>query len=582
MKTGKALYQGALLGILGIAVLGSTIALSRPDYTFFDPIIDVERIIAQRFVSEPDRDAMRLAAINGMVDSLNDPYTVYIPPTLTRSFTKDLTGDFVGIGVQVGSRDGVLTVVTPLEDTPAFRAGVLANDRIIEINGTSTVGLSPDQCVELLTGEPGTEVTFVVDRDGQKLPFTVTRERIVAKTVKGFHWEAPKSSDTPATAPDKPDGQPAADASKQSGSWQSFIDPTRKIAYIRLTQFTPTSADEITSTLESLGAREGKVGGLILDLRFNPGGVLADAIEIADLFLKEGVIVSTKGRAHEEDVARAVADGTLPDFPLALLVNGNSASASEVLSGALAENKRAVVVGTRTFGKGLVQSVLSLPSGQGQLKITEQKYYLPSGRSIQRDDASAEWGVDPTPGFFLPMNDDETAEFLRVRRQEEVIGGDRHAGNEDRWSDPAWIVDRLKDKQLAAALKAVQLKIDSGSTGNWTPTGEPLPSSPTLASGELTRVSKLRDRLERELVRLSRRIEQLESAAGTPAAEAPDLWPDETDLSGGSLDIFDKAGKRVARLSITGPDLERWLAEADIKPETNATEPGAPASAPKP
>lgn len=577
MNSGRALYQGGLFGILGVAVVGSTLALSRPDYSFFDPIIDVERIIAQRYVSDPDRDAMRLAAINGMVESLNDPYTVYVPPTQTRNFTKDLTGDFVGIGVQIGARDGVLTVITPLEDTPAYRAGVLANDRIVEISGTSTTGLSPDQCVDLLTGEPGTEVSFVVERDGQRIPFKVTRERIVAKTVKGFHWQAPKPAGAPAADPGVPPASGRTDAAKDAGSWQSFIDPARRIAYIRLTQFTPTSGDEITSTLESLGAREGKVGGLVLDLRFNPGGVLADAIQIADLFLKDGTIVSTKGRAHDEEVARAVADGTLPDFPLAVLVNGGSASASEVLAGALVENKRAVIVGTRSFGKGLVQSVISLPSGQGQLKITEQKYYLPSGRCIQRDDASPEWGVDPSPGFYVPMTDDETAEFLRVRREEEIIGGDRHGGSEERWSDPAWIIERLKDKQLAAALKAVQLKLDAGAASDWTPTGEALPASASLSLGELSRVGKLRDRLERELSRLDRRIAQLESASGSVAAQPQDLWPDDADLTGGAVEVFDKTGKRVARLSITGPDVERWLAEADLKPDEPAAD--APANA---
>lgn len=543
MKKSRTWFQVALVTVLGGAVLGSTIALSRPDYGFFDPLIDIKAVITQRYVTEPDEKAMQLAAIQGMVESLGDPYTVYVPPTETREFTKDLTGDFVGIGVQVVTRDGWLTVVTPLEDSPAYEAGVLAGDKIVEIDGVSTLGKSSDECVSMLSGESGKPVSFVVDRAGQKVPFTVTRERVVAATVKGFHW----------------DGK---DAGGEREGWRYIVDPQRKIAYVRLSQFTPTSAAEVESKLRALGAASGGVGGLILDLRWNPGGVLQDATEIADLFLPEGTIVSTKGRAVSEVVTRAKKEGTLPDFPVAVLINGGSASASEVLSGALVENNRAIAVGTRSFGKGLVQAVLSLPSGNGQLKITEQRYYLPSGRCIQRSDDSAEWGVDPTPGFYVPMSDDEMVQMLTVRRQEDVIGGDRHAGEEDKWSDPSWIVDRLKDTQLAAALKAVQGKID---TGMWTPTGQPLPDSSTLAGRDLEKAQKLRDRMERELLKLERKIEAMEVAAPKHDEALPDLWPDSAEVADGRLEVFDKNGKLVAKLKITSADLEQWLIDAEVK-----------------
>ena len=556
MKNKRIGFQGALIGILGVAVVGSTVAVTRSDeYRFFDPLLEVKGAISQRFYKEPDEKAMQQAAIKGMVDSLDDPYTVYVPAADAREFEKELTGDFVGIGIQIVMKDGWLTVVTPLEDSPAFRAGVLAEDKIVEIAGKSTLGLSSDQCIEMLTGTPGTKVDIVVERDGKKIPMTVERQRIVAKTVKGFHW--------------RPGGAEAG------GAWDYFVDPGRKIAYLRLTQFTPTSSDEFTEALEAMGAAKGEIKGLVIDLRWNPGGVMQDATAIADLFLKDGVIVSTKGRTKAEEVTRARAEGTLPDFPMAVLINGGSASASEILSGALTENKRGIAVGTRTFGKGLVQSVLTLPSGQGQLKVTEQRYYLPSGRCIQRSEDSPDWGVDPTPGFYVPMTDDELAAMAKARAEQEVIksaGADRP---DDKWADPDWIMSKLKDPQLAAALKAVQAKVDGGPGVEWVATGGELPKGSTVASSDLSKAQKLRDRMEGEILKLDRKIEQLETAAGDAKKEPPDLWANDIDVTDGRVEVYDKSGKLIARLKVTGPDLERWLVDAEVKKEPAGTGEGS-------
>jgi carboxyl-terminal processing protease len=539
-------FQGALIGILGVAVVGSTVAETRSDeYRFFDPLLEVKSAISQRWYKEPDEKAMQQAAIKGLVESLDDPYTVYVPAAETREFEKELTGDFVGIGIQIVMKDGWLTVVTPLEDSPAFRAGVLAEDKIVEIEGKSTLGLSSDQCIDMLTGTPGTSVSIVLERDGKKIPVTVERQRIVAKTVKGFHW------------------RPAA----EGGAWDYFVDPARKIAYIRLTQFTPTSADEFTEALDAMGARTGEVKGLVLDLRWNPGGVMQDATAIADLFLKDGVIVSTKGRTKAEEITRAHDEGTLPDFPMAVLINSGSASASEILSGALTENKRAIAVGTRSFGKGLVQSVLSLPSGQGQLKVTEQRFYLPSGRCIQRSEDSPDWGVDPTPGFFVPMSDDQLAAMARARAEQEVIKSGGADSPEDKWADPDWIMSRLKDPQLAAALKAVQAKVDGGPSAEWLATGGELPKGSDVASSDLNKAQKLRDRMEGELLKLERKIDQLQTAAGDAKSEPADLWANDVDVTDGRVEVYDKAGQLIARLKVTGPDLERWLADAEVKKE---------------
>ncbi len=576
-------FRLTLLTTLGGAVVGSGIALTQRDYSFFDPLVDVKVAINQRYVKGLDdtgEKKMQEAAIRGMVESLEDPYTVFVPPEDTREFQKDLTGQYVGIGVSINIRDGWLTVVSPLEDSPAFKLGLMADDRIVEIEGKSTFGLTADDCIDLLTGEPGTPVNIVYERAGVRTPLTIVRQRIVTRTIKGLHWQ-------PSPPTSGADGKPDA---ASEGRWLHMIDEARKIAYIRVTQFTPTTADEFRETLLALGAdKQGTegMGGLIIDLRWNGGGVLQDAVAMADLFLNEGVIVTTRGRqdakgvAKEERVERAEREGTLPEFPIAFLINGQSASASEIFTGALVDNDRAIAIGTRTFGKGLVQAVFSLPSLPGsQLKITEQRYYLPSGRLIQREESSTHWGVDPTPGFFVPMSDEELIELVRVRRQEEVLNGgarERAPGaGEERWNDAEWVLARLKDKQLAAAVKAVQGRVD---TGAWAPTGQALPKNEDLVKGDVGRAALTRERLLRELERLDKRIDDMESAAGAKAdASARDFWPDDADLAGGTLEVKDKDGKVVARLSITGNSLERWLIDADVAKPGEAAKPESSAS----
>lgn len=538
-------FRAALVLILATAVLGTTLRAVRStgDYAFFEPLIDIKVLLGQRYVDDLDEDAekaMQIGAINGMLEALNDPYTVYVPPAERREFDKGLLGEYVGIGALVFVKDGWLTVASPLEDSPAFKAGLMADDRIVEIEGDSTYGRSADECVDLLSGEIGTPVDIIVERNGERLPINIVRQKIVTKTVKG------------------------SQRTDDEGHWQHFMDQDRKIVYIRLTQFTQSSADDIEELLESLGARDGEVGGIVFDLRWNPGGLLNSAIDIADLFLEEGIIVSTRGRSKSEESAKATKRGTMPRMPIAVLLNGHSASASEVLAGALVDNDRAIVVGTRSFGKGLVQTILQLPSSNGsQLKMTEQRYYLPSGRSIHRMEGAAEWGVDPTEGFYVALTRDETRELLQLRREGDIIraGGN---GESDGWADPEWIIEHAKDKQLAAALKAVQLRIDDGS---WSSTGGENPMGNEQVALELSRLELGRERMIRELGRMSRRIEELEVAAGDAQRdELRDFWSDEAEVVGGQIQVFDKDGNLVTTLDITGPNLERWLLDADVEP----------------
>lgn len=542
MSKSKRLFDISLLVVLGVAVFGSTIHIvgSRSEQSFFDPLIDVKRIISRAYVDAVDSDALRDRAISGMLEALNDPYSVFVPASDAANFAKSLTGEYVGIGAQVTQLQGWLTIVTPLEDSPALRAGMLPDDRVVEIEGKSTFGLTIDQCIELLMGRPGTNVNLVVERKEERVPMVITRDHIKSRMVKGFHRDP-------------------ADPEK----WQFLIDPDRRIAYVRLVQFTPGCAKEVRDALVASGATRNELRGLILDLRYNGGGLLGEAIQIADFFLDSGVVVSTRGRTVPEQVTRATRDGTLEPFPIAVLLNGHSASASEVLAGALIDNDRAIVVGTRSFGKGSVQSVHSLPHAQGaQLKITEQRYYLPSGRSIQATDDSAVWGVDPTPGFYIPISDAQELAMLTARREQELILAGRVVDPSEQWSDPEWIVERLKDPQLAAAVRALQAKVDSG---EWTPPSSEPGEARTVAYGELRRARDTRERMLRELARLDRRIEAIE--ASRPAgAEVVDLWPDSADVTGGVLRVYDKDGNVVATLALPEGDAERRLIDAGLRP----------------
>lgn len=540
-----------LLSTLAIAVVGSTIALatsvSDDDYTFFDPIIDIRAMLDRYYVEDIDEEELQAGAIRGMLETLNDPYTVYVPPQDTADFTKDLTGEYVGIGAEVGMRDGWFTILTPLDDSPAWRAGVMAGDRVIAIDGVSTEGYDTDRAIDKLLGEPGTQVVMTVERDGgETLDIPITRSPIHVNPVKGF-----------------------ARADAGEGAWRYLLDQPRGIAYIRLAQFTPDSAAELKAAIDTAEqTNNAPLGGLILDLRFNPGGVLGQAIEMADLFLDDGVIVSTEGRVGSRRVERARPEGTLPDFPIVVLVNGQSASASEILAGALSDNGRAVVLGTRTFGKGLVQTVRPLPGDDGVLKITEQRYALASGRVIQRDDDSAVWGVDPTPGYYLPLTNEQTSDMLNARRQQEIISAKDDAPT----TDADELVARLSDPQLEAALRVVRHAVD---TGDLEPIGIPENDPGDLAGDAVTAARAQRDRLLRELTRIERRIAAAESSLpGDATPDSRDLWDDAISVRGGTVTVVDAEGNTVAVLTVTGPDLERWLVDAGVEPaEKNA--PGA-------
>jgi carboxyl-terminal processing protease len=323
-------------------------------------------------------------AINGMIKILGDPHTSFFSKESFDELKTDTKGEFGGLGIVIGLRDEWITVISPIDDTPAQRAGIMAADRIVEIDGKSTEGFNTMDAVKLLRGDVGTNVTIKVMRrqEPEPLTFTITRGVIKLETVKS-----------------------------------TIID--NHIGYIRISQFSEPTADAMRTHLEEL-QKQG-IDSMIVDLRNNPGGLLGSAIEITDMFLDEGVIVSTKGRAPSQNqVFRASEYTMLPDIPLIVMVNEGSASGSEIFAGAIKDNKRGILVGNKTFGKGSVQTVRELPEGAG-IRITTALYYTPSGGSIHEEGIEPDEdvaGVEITPKEVKAIEALEDLELVKKFVQE--------------------------------------------------------------------------------------------------------------------------------------------------------------------
>ena len=397
------------------------------DYELYKALIDSIDQVERNYVTKVDRRKLVEAAIRGVLGSL-DPYSTYISPEELKQFRKELASEFGGIGVQIDADSGEVKILSPIHDTPADRAGLLAGDRILEIDGRSTQGLDSDAAAELLKGKEGTEVSLLVAHTGDKAvrKVTLTREKIHLDTVLG-------------------------DGRKPDGSWDYMLDPHEKIGYVRLTAFSRDTAGELRQVLTQL--KKDGFRGLILDLRFNPGGLLASAIETSDLFISRGRIVSAAGRNAPERVWDARAEGTFQGFPLAVLVNRYSASSSEIVAACLQDHRRAVVIGERTWGKGSVQNLIELPDGQGAIKLTTAGYRRPDGKNIHRfpgAKASDEWGVMPDEGYRIELDARETLELLRDRRERDILRpGPKKA------ETPAFV-----DRQLQAAVKHIAAELD--------------------------------------------------------------------------------------------------------------------------
>ena len=319
-----------------------------PQYQDLQLFTDVLSIVRKSYVEEVEMKDLIYGAINGMLASL-DPHSAFMPPDLYKEMMIDTSGEFGGLGIEITIKDGILTIVSPIEDTPAYRAGLQAGDQILKIEEQFTKDLSIMDAVKMMRGPKGTKISITIMRESFDKPqeFTLVREIITVKSVKSNILE---------------DGY----------------------AYVRVAQFQERTATDLRDALESLRPQNGdSLRGLILDLRNNPGGLLDQAVKISDIFLPSGLIVYTEGREEGSQMKfSATAKNTEANFPMVVLINGGSASASEIVAGALQDHGRAVVMGTQSFGKGSVQTIIPLSDDSG-LRLTTARYYTPNGTSIQ-------------------------------------------------------------------------------------------------------------------------------------------------------------------------------------------------------
>jgi carboxyl-terminal processing protease len=408
-------------------------------YDLYKALADTVDQVDRNYVKKVDRRELMEAAIKGVLSKL-DPYSSYIPPSDAEHFKDTVENQFGGIGIQITMDDNQLKVLSPLVGTPGYKAGLLAGDRITKIGDESTANLSLDEAVHKLKGDAGTSVKLTVIHPGSSKSQTVTvgREVIHIDTVLG-------------------------DRRKADDNWDFMLDPDKRIGYIRVTTFSRDTAQDLKKAMEELKAR--KVKGLILDLRFNPGGLLTSAVDTCDMFLKEGRIVSTEGRntpTKTWDASKKT--NAYVGFPMAILVNRYSASASEIVSACLQDHNRAIVVGERTWGKGSVQNVIELEDGKSLLKLTTASYKRPNGHNIHRfpdSKESDEWGVSPSPGYEVRASDTEMAELLIDRRDRDIVQGKRAEVK-----DPAHSTDAKSssshhnlDRQLQKALDYVDSEL---------------------------------------------------------------------------------------------------------------------------
>src|SRR5216110_2012030 len=345
------------VGAIGLAVLLAVLfsggrgvqrvdAVPKESYEGLETFTNILSIIQKNYVDEVQTKQLIEGAINGMLASL-DPHSAYLTPDLYKELQVDTKGSFGGLGIEITNRNGLLTVVSPIEDTPAYRAGVKAGDQIMKIDGDFTKDMSLVDAVKKMRGPKDTKVTLTLKRENvpELFDVTLTREIIKIQSVKS-----------------------------------KMLD--KGYGYLRVTQFQERTDSDVERVLEEW-TREGPIEGVVLDLRNDPGGLLTQAVKVSDAFLDSGLIVYTDGRLeNQKQKYFAHKPGTWSEFPMVVLVNGGSASASEIVAGALQDHKRALVLGTTTFGKGSVQTILPLDDSSA-LRLTTARYFTPSGRSIQ-------------------------------------------------------------------------------------------------------------------------------------------------------------------------------------------------------
>ena len=413
------LLLGAVLGA-GLVTLatktrvlpeGTALAAASDTYRNLNLFGDVFEKIRTDYVEKPDEEKLVEAAINGMLGSL-DPHSSYMDAKSFRDMQVQTRGEFGGLGIEVTQEDGLIKVVTPIDDTPASRAGILSGDIITAIDDENVQGLSLNQAVDKMRGAPDTPVTLKILRGTSKDPIDIklTRAVIQIKSVREH----------------------------QEGD---------DIGYIRITQFNEQTFDGVRAAIQKFenDIPAAKFKGFILDLRNNPGGLLDQSIAVVNCFLDRGEIVSTRGRNAEETMRYNAHPGDLSKGkPVVVLINGGSASASEIVAGALQDHKRATILGTRSFGKGSVQTIIPLGQNNGAVRLTTARYYTPSGRSIQAK------GIDPDVTVLEDVPDDLKGKD--DTKGEASLKGHLKNGEDEKGGSQAYVPpDPKNDKQLIAA-----------------------------------------------------------------------------------------------------------------------------------
>ena len=424
MRKTSLVFLGVLVGVAATLLLrqphtplmaSAARAAASDTYRTLNLFGDVFERVRADYVEKPDDAKLVEQAINGMLNGL-DPHSSYMDSKSFRDMQVQTRGEFGGLGIEVTMEDGLVKVVTPIDDTPAAKAGVMANDVITQLDGEQVQGLTLNQAVEKMRGPVNTKIKLTIMRKGQDKPIevSITRARIQVRSVR----------------------------SRLEGD---------DVGFIRVIQFNEQTTQDLKKAITDLSTQAGdKLKSFIVDLRNNPGGLLDQAISVSDAFLEKGEIVSTRGRTAEETQRfNARAGDLVKNKPVILLINGGSASASEIVAGALQDHRRATVIGTRSFGKGSVQTIIPLGSGNGALRLTTARYFTPSGRSIQAK------GISPDIEVLQ-----ELPEELKARTDtsgEASLRGHLKAEGDEKTGSQSYIPpDPKDDKALHTALDLIR------------------------------------------------------------------------------------------------------------------------------
>ena len=395
---------------------------------FADALDQVER----NYVEPISRRELMEAAIKGVVSKL-DQYSNFIAPEDLDRFKTGVENEFGGIGIRVvEDRRGGLRIISPIVGSPAYEAGIRPGDRVVEVNNQSIRGKTVSEAISMMKGKAGTTVDVKIVRlRGKVEEFTLERRRVQVSTVMGINRN-------------------------EDDTWNFVLDQDKKIGYVRVSAFSRHTSGELSEALRTLDGQG--VNGLIVDLRFNPGGLLSSAVEVSDLFLNSGTIVSTEGRNVVSQSWEAKKAGTFENFKMVILVNRYSASASEIVAAALQDHERAIVIGNRTWGKGSVQNIVELDGGRSAMKITTASYARPSGVSIHRFKGAEKWGVDPSEGFEVSLNDRDIQRLLNFQETVNIASG-LNKGDDDGEEKPFERTDVYVDPQLKKAVEYLEQQV---------------------------------------------------------------------------------------------------------------------------